>query len=313
MKKYAQIVNLNIVFGDDEKPMLDFFDTVIYPVFSSNMKKISSGNEYFFKNVEILEDDENIFFLSGQFVKKTMLEVKSDINEKGELIETDEKYSSAPYSSFVVNLMNHRMIYVPNQKGSPTIANFRSTLKYVIRDYIKEKNKDVDEEYKIPEALVNVVGIPSRKTMDEILKDVDKINKLTLRFYPLNGDIQLEEAFNMIAVDMRRTVDSKRGEVVFRSPKSIEGVRSLLEEAGGTINPILHVTTKDQNKATLKEDEFAEKCELDINDDLDLDEEGLQIIKKMSTNDKFNYTNDSHQDIYKKNRSKIIPFIHRRR
>ena len=31
MKKYAQVANFNIVFGEDEKPMLDYFDTVIYP------------------------------------------------------------------------------------------------------------------------------------------------------------------------------------------------------------------------------------------------------------------------------------------
>ena len=39
MKKYAQVANFNIVFGEDEKPMLDYFDTVIYPAFTSILKK----------------------------------------------------------------------------------------------------------------------------------------------------------------------------------------------------------------------------------------------------------------------------------
>lgn len=309
MKKDAQIANFNIVFGEDEKPMLDYFDTVIYPVFTSDMKKVSEGNEYLFKNVKISEGVGNIYFLSGQFVKKTILEIKSDINEKGELVEKDEKYSAAPYSSFVINLMNHRMIYVPNQKGSPTLANFRSTVKYMISKYISEKNKDVDEKDKIAYALVNIVGIPSAKTMNELLQNVEKINKLTLRFYPLNGDLHLKEVFGILTTDMRQEVGSKNGEIVYKSPKSIEGVKTVLEEAAGTINPILQVTTKDKSKATLKDYELSEKYELELNDSSDIEDERSQIINRMSTIDTLNFSNDSHQEIYERNKTKIIPFF----
>lgn len=27
----AQVANFNVVFGDDEKPMLDYFDNILYP------------------------------------------------------------------------------------------------------------------------------------------------------------------------------------------------------------------------------------------------------------------------------------------
>lgn len=33
MKKNAQIANFNVVFGDEEKPMLDYFDTIILSCF----------------------------------------------------------------------------------------------------------------------------------------------------------------------------------------------------------------------------------------------------------------------------------------
>lgn len=309
MKKYAQVANFNIVFGEDEKPMLDYFDTVIYPAFTSDIKKVSDGNEYLFKNVEISEGVGNKYILTGQFVKKTILEIKSDINEEGELVEKDEKYSAAPYSSFAINLMNHRMIYVPNQKGSPTLANFRSSVKYVISNYIKEKNKDIDEKNKIAYALVNIVGIPSAKTMDDLLKNVEKINKLTLRFYPLNGDLDFSEVFGVITRDMREEVGSKNGEIVFKSPKSINGVKTVIEKAAGTIDPILQVTTKGKSKATLKDYELSEKYELEFNDNSDLEDESSQIINKMSTIDTLNFSNDSHQEIYERNKVKIIPFV----
>lgn len=309
MKKYAQIANFNIVFGEEEKPMLDYFDTVIYLAFTSDIKKVSDGNEYLFKNVEISEGVGNKYILTGQFVKKTILEIKSDINEEGELIEKDEKYSAAPYSSFAINLMNHRMIYIPNQKGSPTLANFRSSVKYVISNYVKEKNKDVDEKYKIAYALVNIVGIPSAKTMDDLLKNVEKINKLTLRFYPLNGDLDFSEVFGVITKDMREEVGSKNGEIVFKSPKSINGVKTIIEKAAGTIDPILQVTTKGKSKATLKDYELSEKYELEFNDNSDLEDESSQIINKMSTIDTLNFFNESHQEIFERNKGKVIPFV----
>lgn len=201
------------------------------------------------------------------------------------------------------------MIYVPNQKGSPTLANFRSSVKYVISNYIKEKNKDVDEKNKIAYALVNIVGIPSAKTMDDLLKNVDKINKLTLRFYPLNGDLDFSEVFGVITRDMREEVGSKNGEIVFKSPKSINGVKTVIEKAAGTIDPILQVTTKGKSKATLKDYELSEKYELEFNDNSDLEDESSQIINKMSTIDTLNFSNDSHQEIYERNKVKIIPFV----
>ena len=29
--KEAQVANFNVVFGENEEPMLDYFDTIIYP------------------------------------------------------------------------------------------------------------------------------------------------------------------------------------------------------------------------------------------------------------------------------------------
>ena len=240
------------------------------------------------------------------------MEIKSDLDEDGELIEKDEKYSAAPYSVFVVNLLNHRMIFMPNQKGSPSIANFRSTLKYVIDKYTNMQNKELDEEQKLEYALVNVVGIPSAKTMDELLGNVKRINSLTLRFYPLNGDIDYTEAFGILTTDMRKDVGCKNGEIVFKSPKSIEGIKKLLEKAAGTINPILQVVTKEGSKAKLKDYELSEKYELDFEENVDFETESEQLVDKMSSIATLTFTNSEHDKIYKRNEEKIIPFVKKR-
>lgn len=311
-KRSAQVANFNIVFGDKEQPMLDFFDKIIYPAMNANISKVSDDNEYMFKNIEISKNKEDVYVLKGILVKRTILEIKSDLDEDGELIEKDEKYSAAPYSAFVVNLLNHRMIFMPNQKGSPSIANFRSTLKYVIDKYTNMQNKELDEEQKLEYALVNVVGIPSAKTMDELLGNVKKINSLTLRFYPLNGDIDYTEAFGILTTDMRKDVGCKNGEIVFKSPKSIEGIKKLLEKAAGTINPILQVVTKDGSKAKLKDYELSEKYELDFEENVDFKTESEQLVDKMSSIASLTFTNSEHDKIYKRNEEKIIPFVKKR-
>lgn len=311
-KKNAQVANFNIVFGDKEQPMLDFFDTIIYPAMTSNISRVIDDNKYMFKNIEIVKNEEDVYVLKGILVKKTILEIKSDLDEEGELIEKDEKHSAAPYSVFVINLLNHRMIFMQNQKGSPTIPNFRSTLKYVIDAYINMKNKELSAEQKLEYALVNVVGIPSAKSMDELLDNVKKINSLTLRFYPLNGDIDYTEAFGILTTDMRRDVGCKNGEIIFKSPQSIDGIKKLLEKAAGTINPILRVITKEGSKAKLKDYELSEKYELDFEEDTDFEAESVQLMDKMSSIETLTFTNDEHNMIYKRNEEKIIPFVKKR-
>lgn len=121
--------------------------------------------------------------------------------------------------------------------------------------------------------------------------------------------MDFSEVFGVITRDMRDEVGSKNGEIVFKSPKSINGVKNVIEKAAGTIDPILQVTTKGKSKATLKDYELSEKYELEFNDNSDLEDESSQIINKMSTIDTLNFSNDAHQEIYERNKAKIIPFV----
>lgn len=311
MKKNAQVANFNVVFGNDERPMLEYFDTIIFPAFTSNIGKIVADTTYLFKNIEIAVGTNGKYIMTGKIVKKTILEIKSDLTEAGELVEKDEKYSSAPYSSFAINLLNHRMIFMPNQKGSPTLANFRSTVRFVISTYIKEKNKELDQTDKLKYALVNVVGIPSIHTMDELLSNVEKVNSLTLRFYPLNGDLDYSQAFGVLTTDMRSDLECKNGEIVFKSPKSMSGIKKVLAKAAGTINPILKVVTKERSKATLRDSELSEKYEIDIPNKSNFADESAKLVEEIENISSLNFTNDIHSAIYEENKERIIPFIDR--
>lgn len=306
VEKDAQIANFNVVIGEEEKPMLDYFDTFIYPAFVSNIKRKEKEAEYLLKGVELITNSKKEYVLVGKIVKKTELEIHSDIDEMGELVEKNERYSSAPYSTFAIYLKNHRMVLVPNQKGSPTLATFRSTIHSILSQYRKRENENREENQKIPDFDVKVVGIPSVRSIVSVLRTVDKVNELTLRFYPLNGDMDFSGVFDIMTTDLRKAVGSKCGETVLKSPKNIEGIAKVLEDAAGTVDPIITVTTRDKSKLKLRETEFSERYKIQLNEDMDYPAENQAIVDKTENLGVIEYTNEQHDEIYNRNLRKIV-------
>ena len=309
VERVAQIANFNVVIGENEAPMLEYFDTLIYPAFTSDFSRKEKDVEYLFKGVKLVHDKNENFVLVGKLVKKTVLDVCSDIDPEGELIEKDEHYSSAPYSTFAIFLKNHRMVLVPNQKGSPTLASFRSTVCRVFSEYRKQINENVDDEKKIPEPIVKVVGIPSVKSMREALSTVERVHELKLRFYPLNGDIDFAGLFGNMTTELRKTVGSKNGETILKSPKNVEGIAKVLEEAAGTVEPVLTVTTKEKAKVKLKENEITERYKIKLSEDNSFEEESKEVVKETEGLNLIEYSNENHENIYKRNKEKIIKFV----
>lgn len=311
--KRVSVANFNTVFllNEDEHPLLEYFDTILMPALTSNITRTIGDDKYFFMNVNVIEDGESNYILTGLIIKKTILEVKSDINEYGELITLDNKYPSAPFSMFTIFLKNHRMVYVENQKGSPKLDSFRSTIKYVIDRYVREKNITAAEnsQEKLPIPLVNVVGIPPRKSIERELKDVSKISSLTLRFYPLNGDgdIDFIGVLNGLSKDFRKVVGSKNGEITYKSPKNIQGVIDMLSKTEGTVEPIIRVEYKNKSKRTIKNDEMTETMELNLNSGT-LFDEIQDILIEGKKIDSINYVSEENNNIYERNIGKIIPF-----
>lgn len=311
--KKVSVANFNTVFlcNDEEHPLLEYFDTILMPALNSNIIRTIGDDKYFFMNAHVVMDNESNYILTGLIIKRTVLEIKSDINEYGELIALDNKYPSAPFSIFTIFLKNHRMIYVENQKGSPKLDSFRSTIKYVIDKYVREKNATFNEnsQEKLPIPLVNVVGIPPRKNIERELKEVSKISSLTLRFYPLNGDgdIDFVGVLKGLSKDFRRVVGSNNGEITYKSPKNIQGVIDMLSKTEGTVEPILRVEYENKSKRTIRTDEMTETMELNISGE-NFDDVMHNILIEGKKIESLNYTSEENKKIYERNIGKIIPF-----
>ncbi len=302
MKITAQVANFNVVFGEDEKPMLDYFDEVVYPAFKTG-KRIKRNEDYFFfHDVELCENSQGDAMITGKIVKQTVLEILSDMDENENLIEKDDCYSSAPYSTFVIYLRNHRMLYVPNQKGSPSLSNFRTITTEVLKEFIRDYN--AKKESKIPSVIVKIVGVPSVKSMEELLKSVKKINSLILKFYPLNGDIDFSGVFGTLTTELRKAVGSKTGRITLNSPQSINGVTSVLQQAGGTIDPIINATTHENSKVQFHDYQLSERHEIELDDRATLEQKKVEIIKRASEISTMSYTNENHDQIYERNKKR---------
>lgn len=309
-QKKVSVANFNIVFDNNqtEYPMLDYFETILMPAMNAGYICERGDNKFLFTDVHVQKDTGDNFVLVGNIVKKTTLEIKSDLDASGNLIEKDESHSSAPYSMFVIYLRNHRMILVENQKGSPNIANFRSLTRYVLDRFIRINNED-DTNPKLPVALVNVVGIPRRESIESILKDVQKVNKLTLRFYPLNGDgdIYLGDAFEMLSKEARKVLGAKTGSVTYNSPSNIDGILQMIENANATVEPIFFITNKDKSKTRIKEDEITETKHIPVDGDCADNEKS--IIESGKSIKSINYKSQENEETYNRNKTKIIQFF----
>ena len=308
-KKKVQVANFNVVFLEEkeEAPLLDYFDTIIMPALQSGIKKINGDTSYLFTDVKIIEDDTEGYILGGNIVKKTIIEIKSDLDADGNLVEKDERYPSAPYSTFAIYLKNHRMLYAQNQKGSPSIKSFSATIKYVLAEYIRQYNRNQENEKELPFPVINVVGIPRHEDVETALKKVEKITKLTLRFYPLNGDQDFSGLFGEVLSDLRKSAGSKKGELVLKSPKSIPGVTNIINQSAATVNPIIEVVYPDNTKGKITSDTFSENMEMDFEgDNIQKIEE---VAKKGKNIESINYMTETHKQIYEKNKNKIIKFL----
>ena len=187
--------------------------------------------------------------------------------------------------------------YILNPEDSYKDWKFKN-IKDILSEQIEKKKKDLTNEELRKFQIENKDRIFSVRDISDSLKKFIKEN-----------NIDTNSVYEYVTSTGKRTLLYKNGEIVFKSPKSINGVKTVIEKAAGTIDPILQVTTKGKSKATLKDYELSEKYELEFNDNSDLEDESSQIINKMSTIDTLNFSNDSHQEIYERNKVKIIPFV----
>lgn len=305
-RKYLYVANFNCTFGKDNDPMLNYFEDIVLQAFQKGIIYTNkrNDNEYLFEEVE-LSIKNGIFVLVGLLVKRTHLEIKSRYDEKGNLKNTNDRVPSDPYSYFIINLQNHRMALVKNQKGSPTVSDFDSTASHILKTYVREINNKInDNEEKLPEPNLNVVSIPFTGKIEEELKKVSKIESAVLRFYPLNGDISPNKLFNELR-EMLTDAESKSGNAQINNPKNHKVVGNILKDTKGTVRPTLRVIYGNGSQRTLRDNDFSERTKIELDDNLDFHQNMDTISGKVINQEEFNETSEENNNIYQRFFSKL--------
>lgn len=298
-EKNLNIANFNCTFGKENKPMLEHFEDVILPAFQQEIVRVIDDNKYHFEKVR-LNMTKGEFTLAGIIVKRTKIVVKSVIKEGEGLTKTNQVIPSDPYSFFLINLKNHRMALVKNQKESPSISNFSLVAKHYLRTYVNEYNKTVtDKSEKLPYARLNIVAIPFKGVIEEELKHIKKIENVTLRFYPLNGDVTPNETITHLR-ELLDEVDSGSAFARINTPKNHKRVAELLDETKGTVEPSIRVVYKNDTKRTLKDEAFTETMKIHIDEEEPFNDNIDNIAGKLINQDEFTETSEENKNIYHK-------------
>lgn len=305
--KTSYVANFNLTFGSENEPMLTKFEDIIFPAFTRDTKgdnnKKNKKTNFFFEQVKLTLVNGH-FVLAGLIVKSTRLEVKSRIIN-GKLVRTDEIYPSDPYSYFIINLKNHRMVLVKNQKGSPTLKNFSSTARDILYQFIREHNKGVDNKKdKLPLPSLNVVAIPFAGSIVEQLKDVKKIKNMTLKFYPLNGDIMENETVEDLTETLK-AIGSKTGFLRFNSPQNKDNVSKVIDDTKGLLRPTVSVQFKNGTTGTLKDDSFTEVMNIPVDEEETFLQNIDVITGKVINRDEFIETSPENEKLYSRFYTKI--------
>lgn len=305
--KTSYIANFNLTFGTENLPMLTQFENIIFPAFTREKdelkRKKNKNTNYFFEQVKLTNVNGD-FVLAGLIVKSTKLEVKSRIID-GKLVRTDEVYPSDPYSYFLINLKNHRMVLVKNQNGSPTLKNFSATARDILFNYIREQNSLIEnKDDKLPLPSLNVVAIPFEGTIEEQLKGVKKINSITLKFYPRNGDIMENETVDELTETLI-ALGSKTGYLRFNSPQNKESVSKVVKDTKGLLQPSLKVQFKNGTSGTLKDDSLTEVMSIPIDEEETFLQNIDVIAGKVINKEEFIETSPENKSIYDRFYTKI--------
>lgn len=323
----ATISNFNCTQRKNDQiyPMISFFDDIIWPALNdktlfretgSNKSRKTKFHISDIKLIQIKTDDNiNPYVLVGKHIKRTILDIMPDYDIDKGFIGNKNSLPSAPYSTFILFLHNHKLIYFPNHSGAPNIKSFSDTINHIIVNYISKIRKEVKEKlivqynkskkiyllddikfdtlndfrkyyldinYPFPE--INVVPIESQELVDEAFSKLVSIKNVTFKFYrpnnePLNFDNLFESIYDSLEKTESSSVSSK-----FLNPQNIDAVHSGISSSQGKVDYVIN--GKGENNEQLKIEPSKVSPELPI----EIDEK--ESIEKIST-DAYNQLKDN--------------------
>lgn len=222
-------------FGDKHE-MLDLAEEVIIPAFMSPLKRKYSDTVYFFHEVALLDlgtASAPVAAVAGRLVKDTQIK-REQILRDGALVHDKSSMESAPSAFFILVLNDHKLVYMPETKGAPSIEAFRATVQrfasekhkvFANNQYQEAKQRDshvtrkaILEKYPMP--TIEIIPLSSEASLDSFIGQFEVLSEIRVRLIDPNGELDNDELFD----DLQQSKDllgAKTTEVVHRNPKGM--------------------------------------------------------------------------------------------
>lgn len=329
--KICTIANFNCTFKVDNsiKPMLEYFETIIFPAFKDlSLKRIARKKRrdiahYFFYDVNLIEISSGEYALIGKHVKRAFLDIQQDITPENGIVPINEIKPSAPYSTFILLLKNHRLIYFKDQdQGSPNINSFTTTVNEIVEDYVRKQRNNLLNELKrnkfiyndihykkikdftdqvlnikfpIPE--INIVPIESTKLVEEKFNSLNKIKEFTLYIYKPNAEFIYDDYVNSV-IEYAEKIGTDKIQQTSKNPDNIIAIKNTIINSAGKVD--FHIKAIDQNNAALdlKPDNVSEKIPVKINEHSTDAAKSKEVYEKLSSHKEIIESNEENKQNY---------------
>lgn len=209
-RQYAvEMSNLVCKFGDQN--LLDYFSEIVLPAFSDpELRRTYSETKYFFEDVELVTVEGRVL-LVGRFIKDMVFEREQVYTSDGLVADHDEMQSS-PSCIFVLVLDIHRLIFLKETRGAPTLENFKLTLGAFLSVKYKAFITEVYEEAKTKGEKVTkkqlmidnapptleLIPLTSAQSIDSFVRQYEVLSSVTYKFSDRNDEHDNEGFFEAV-------------------------------------------------------------------------------------------------------------------
>jgi hypothetical protein len=194
------LANFTCKFGD-RLVLLDLFDEVVLPAFKGQEVRSFSDASYFLIDVQLRKYDDNEVAIIGRIVKNTIL-TRDQIFENGKIVKNHAQIDSAPTSFFSLLLSNHKLLYVKENIGAPSLDTFASTMSLFLgSSYKRWTRKIYDERNKVgsitwsklrsefPPPKLEITAMGTESSVSAYVKKFSVINTVEIKLVDTNHEL----------------------------------------------------------------------------------------------------------------------------
>lgn len=291
--KRIEFGNYTVKFGE-HKALLDNFEDVVMPSFfeMKYVRSIKGKGDYFFLDTRLVRLDDNegipVIGIAGRIVKNTKLKRDQIFRRDGGLIEDQQELETAPSSTFLLILNNHRLMLCREVSGAPTIQNFQSTSQYCLtqrhREFIQDKfdkakdereaDKTIERVTKIklfaefPFPQLRITPLSDKQDLRGFIARFNNIEELSIKLLPTNKEEIDNDDFWAGFGERREQLNSSSATARFSNPKEgldASAVYSQTSAASNFGNSEISLKGSDAHGDTLKgsNEDFSLSIEID--------------------------------------------------